>query len=430
MSLLILSLLLISCVLFCVAITKAAVGPGLWMLSPPGIYCGYYLLRSMPGVIDAAVSMDSARPLLAHIFCFLGISVGVIFASSGMKKIVVSRGDLKLDNSELMWLFVIAGVASVVFTFLMLGRIPLLYGVESIFGSSDMGMQTIRRMNTLEHRDGDTFYFGQGYFRILYTEVAPFFVGVLAIRDALITGGLRKRYYLLMILFVIFGALNGQIWVALEIAILFFIFILFYQYISADKKSGGNVIFRVVGGYCFALAFIFGFRYLQMLGGRAMDSLFISTFERIFSYEPAPLFEIFPNRQAYRLGSTWLNDLAGILPGSSQSFAYEVHYLVNGGAWGFTLSPGIVGSSYVNFSFFGVFVTCAFLTFIYLKFFFWSFRSRRLTRVSLALFCSYSFAMAFDADIPAFLVGLITTLMIYLAYYLPRRLFSKKSDIL
>ena len=177
-----------------------------------------------------------------------------------------------------------------------------------------------------------------------------------------------------------------------------------------------SIIYRGLLSYAFLLTFIFLYRYLQFLQGRYFDNFFYDTLRRIYSSGAIELFGIFPSQEGFRYGSTWLNDLKGLLPGSIQSFAYEAHYLVHGGAWGFTLSPGIVASSFINFGYPGVFFVGLIFTTIFTKIFCSLIKSNSALRIAIAIYISYRFALAMPGDIVNYFVCLLTAAIMYFSY--------------
>jgi oligosaccharide repeat unit polymerase len=417
---------LIVSVLLCCTLSRVLFGPRLWLISPLVVLCGYFVLRQMTGVILYSLDANDPAPLFAHALFFLGAALAILLASASRiyrnstktrEYIGKTPGRPNGASKSVALFFIVLGIFSVVVTFYMLGRIPILYGFQALLGAeSAMGMHQARQFNTLEHALGNVRYFGQGYFRTIYTVVSPAFVVLYYLQSHF--EGRKKSIVssIFMLLFVFFGAMNGQIWLSLQVAILFLLAIVYARGEFFDSSQLALIKF-VVGAYLTALLFIFLYRYLQFLGGRSMvDGVFFSTINRIFTYPAGKLFSIFPSSESFRFGETWINDLAGILPGSSQSFSYEVHYLVYGGDWGYTLAPGIVASSYVNFGYVGVLSTSFFLNLLFIFLYRYCMSGNRPIKVVCALLVSHTFALSFAADLSAYVVKLITIFLIYLSY--------------
>jgi len=377
---------------------------------------------------------DNIMPTLAHILAFLALAFSSILIFGFQKKSnkkystnnpLLSQGDsLKNESIDraICYFFVLIGCLSIFLTFWMFGRVPLFYAMSGLLGDNGISMHQARQMNTLNHASGDTVYFGQGYLRLIYTVVSPFFLLMMYLRLSISPQKKTSvgKIKVLIYVFVFAAALNGQIWVPLQVSILVFIFFVYALNQKGDVGSAASykTIKYVIYAYCIAISFIFLYRYLQFIGGRSMGGEIVySTLNRIFSYPASALFEIFPDREDFRYGSTWTNNLRGILPGSVQSFSYEVHHLIHGGKWGYTLSPGLVASSYVNFGLPGVFFTTLIISLIFSGTFIYLINKRSYFKKSLALFLSFSFAMSFDSDLSSFVVDLLTAALIFFAYF-------------
>ncbi|MCH8467856.1 MAG: hypothetical protein LAT78_14960, partial [Roseinatronobacter sp.] len=323
-------------------------------------------------------------------------------------------------NRTAIWFFVLLSVPAVVFTFAMLGRIPLFIGIGSLFGGGgDISMHAARQMNTLQHRSGDTVYFGQGYLRQIYAVVSPVFLVALFVFDRLRPNSSKSLLvFMVMVFLVLAAALNGQIWIAIHVILLFLMGKYFVILSSGRKIKEYSLIFRGLLGYLALVGFVFAYRYLQSIQGREFEDFIFDTLRRIYSAGGVELFGIFPSSEGFRYGATWLNDLRGMLPGSIQSFAYEVHYLVHGGAWGFTLSPGIVASSYVNFGFIGVFGVGFSFTWLFTLIFSRLINSGSAVKIAISIYVSHRFTMAMPGDFTNYVVCLVTAAMMYLSYVL------------
>lgn len=393
-----------------------------WIVSPAMACIAYFVLVMLPGFFLAETGPSVIdRALFAHTVWFAGLAVSSLVVSI-LRDGSYSRssgGNFSLTGSrQLFYVFIFLSVPALVFTFVMLGRVPLFIGVSSLFGESgDLTMHAARRMNTLEHRAGDTVYFGQGYLRQIYAVVGPVFWVALYLYNNWNRVSYNKVLLNgLLAFFVMAGALNGQIWMSVNIMIFFVMAMVHGRLAKTDSVLTRGLLLRCFYIYIGLIIFISLYRYFQFLQGRDSADIVAGTLRRIYLPGAIQLFGIFPDHEPFRYGATWLNDLRGILPGSVQSFAYEVHYLVHGGGWGFTLSPGIVASSYVNFGFIGVFFVSLVLGSVYGLLFKVLVTSNSALRVAIALYLSHRFMLAMPGDIPTFVVTLITAGAMYFSY--------------
>lgn len=413
-----LSLVVLSCY-FIITVQKHT-GPG-WVFSPPIVMMAYLLLVKFPGVLLLEDPELHFRATFAHGLWLGGIALSCfIFFRRRHPASVYRPAWFYEGNVPAYYTFVIIGIIACVFTFFMFGRAPLLLAVESmISGGGDLTMHKARQMNTLEHRYGDTVYFGQGYLRQIYAVVSPIFCSALYLYYKL-----RRRckppkaVILSMTAIVIAGAMNGQIWIAAYIIVLFILTKFYSESVTDPSQSTSALIRKGIYAYSFLVIFVFSYRYLQYLQGRYFENFFYDTLNRLYTYEVAPLFTLFGDIFPFRYGSTWVNDLMGILPGSSQNFTYEVHYLVTGAAWGFTMSPGVVASAYVNFGYTGVIITATSLTALFTAIYNKLVRSSQIICHALAIYLSFSFATGVPSDLQQYVTALITIGCVYVAYRL------------
>lgn len=388
-----------------VFLSKWYFGGRLYFFSPAIVASFYYVIRSYPGVVDSAFELHDPRPLVAVLLAVLGFvfALGFLAIVDRRRQLDCGYSSISFPSELVLWVPVALGSLAVFVTFLMLGRVPIAYLAQDLFGSgADISMHEARRMNTLEHRAGDTVYFGQGYLRLIYLNIAPVFVAILYLERKLRGDGVGVPK-VLMFLFCLFAGMNGQIWPVVN-TVIFFALIAFasdFLLVAENERYPSVVVLvrRVVVAFFVIMGFIFVYRYAQFLSGRYFENFFLDTFRRIYAADTAELFVIFPERYPFRVGVTWLNDLAGFLPGSSQSFAYEVHYLIHGGAWGFTLAPGLFASAYVNFGMYGVFGLFLVVFFGYSFLYKALAGSGRAEDMVLAILLSISLAISLSADI-------------------------------
>lgn len=334
----------------------------LMFFSPVFLFVVYHSFFSAPSGVQVYLETNDIRPLFVPAFFVVFFTMGGVVTGASLSRYVndsrVISSSVTPSEGILLNLFVIFGVAGVVVYYALSGIVPL---AELFDGSG--GMHEARRAITYAHRDGDVKYFGQGYLKVLFSTLLPLGVGGLAVNHY-IRFGKWGRYSIYMFAVVMVQSLSGQIWPAMLCSVLFvFIFLCAKTYSSGSTttsvyKIGGN-LFLIF----FALiAVFFAFRWLQSMGGREFSSgIFQSAFDRLFFVRHAWLYVIFPDDEPFRWGATWLNDLSGFLPGAKEMFAYEVHHIVNGGGWGFTMYPSIFASVYVNF---GWFLGCVWVFFL------------------------------------------------------------------
>ena len=388
-----------------------------WLLAPSTMMTAYFLLVSFPGLFLASTSDVLLKALAAHVFWFCGVLFAVFFIAiySGGTNSEVRQPSLISGNTTVFWAFVMLSVPAVLFTFYMLGRVPLFIGLSG--SDSGLSMHAARQMNTLQHRSSDVVYFGQGYLREIYTVVSPVFLVALYVfkkRNKIEAGGIGLR--VVGGFLILAAALNGQIWIAAHVMLLFFMASYYVEMAQGQGDKQVSVILKGIFAYVFLVGFVFLYRYFQYLQGREFENFFLDTLERIYSSGGVDLFGIFPSREPFRYGATWINDLRGMLPGSIQSFSYEVHYLVHGGAWGFTLSPGIVASSYVNFGFGGVFLVAFAFTLVFNFIFLRLARSMSAIKMAIGIYISHKFTLAMPGDINSYVVCLVSAMLIYFSY--------------
>lgn len=405
-----------------------------WLISPSAMMAIFFVLMVAPGIIFDYRDDIVTKALIGYNLWMLGSAFGVILSGLFFKRNIqsVNKYNYTSDgyqngNYKLFMFFVFASIPAVIITFSMLGRIPLFTGLGSALGDvSDMSMQQARRMNTLEHRDGDTFYFGQGYFRQVYAVLSPVFLVAAHILVYSTQDTRKKRVILFMKVFLIFAsALNGQIWISATVILLFSMGSMAATYKKKDKSfSNIKIIKNGFIAYVFIILFIFLYRYFQYAQGRHFENFLSETLSRIYLPGAIEIFDIFSKNMPFRYGSTWLNDLSGMLPGSTQSFAYEVHYLVHGGAWGYTLSPGIVASTYANFGFIGIFIASLVITTIFNTIYYNLITSNGAIYIAVAVYISHSFTLAMPGDISNYVISLVTGLLIIWAYNIGNRIYG------
>lgn len=432
---LIIIILIAILLVLCLYLSKSFFGARNYLFSPIVVAFTYYALKTFPGTIDYALTMNTAKPLLGPFFSILGVVFALILLNAIPKK---SKGSvyrtLFFSRPIVIYFFILIGCLSVMFTFLMFGNIPFLSLVKDLMGGGvDVSMHDARRMNTLEHRSGNTTYFGQGYLKVIYLTISPIFICVLYIVKKLKNESTKFVKYL-MIMFCIFGALNGQIWPTVNLILLFSLITFSLPYIFNNTNTiPPSPFFLVKKGIklmLIVLIFIFAYRYAQQMSGRSFDNFFSDTFRRIYYDGPAVLYTLFPDTYDFRNGSTWINDLLGFLPGSSQNFSYEVHYLVHGGGWGYTLYPGLFVSAYVNYGFLGNFFLFSVITMVYCLIYKYLIGTTVIEYRVLAISLSLSLASALSADIASVVLPLIIMLALILAILIIHKFLNTNKAVI
>lgn len=418
MTLFLLSILLVGFVVLIVLSTRNHGFNGLWLISPPLMMCGLFVAAQLPGVILAATAGEIPAILIAHCLWFLGVLLAlVITPGAGVKK----RPEIGClsGNFSVFRAFLVIGFVSIIVFYTALGRVPLFIAINGYLGGGDgMTLMDARRANTLMHRSGDTYYFGQGYVRNIFMTVAPvFLIAYLLLKRS---RGLRPGVGLvgLALVFMSANILNGGIGPAVLILIFYFAAYVLYKRMFDPGYSFKSLLWYGVLAYSAAVSLVIGLRIFQAMSGRNLENPVIDAMHRTFTYLGAPMFEVFPAVHPFRLGQTWINDLSGMLPGAVEAFAYEAHYLVHGGGWGYTLWVGIVAGAYVNFGLVGPLVVGFMLGLVFNFLFVKLSRSGSALRLAVCVMISHGFATAMMADLVTYVVTLVTAFAIIAIYTL------------
>lgn len=416
MAVVMLALLLMGTIALVVLATKNHRFNGLWMISPPAVMCGLFVAAQLPGVILS--SAVAARPsiLAAHCLWFMGVLCALAITPGAASRSLPARGALS-GNAFVFRGFLVLGFLSIIVYYLALGRVPLFSAIGSFLGGGDgMTLMEARRANTLMHRSGDTFYFGQGYIKHVFLTVAPVFLVAYVLLKR--SNGMRLGVGLLGIAFVFMfsNVLNGSIGSAVVILIFYLTAYVLYKRLFDPGFSFKSLVLYGGVAYLAAVLLIIGLRIFQAMHGRDLEDPVFDAIDRTFSYLGGPMFDVFPDVYPFRLGETWINDLSGMLPGAVEAFAYEAHYLAHGGGWGYTLWVGIVAGAYVNFGLVGPVVAGFILGLIYNVLFTNLSRSSSSVRLAICVMVSHGFATAMMADLVTYVVNLVTAFAIIVIY--------------
>ena len=140
-----------------IVIANNVFGSSKYVFSPSVVGITYCLLRVYPGTVDASILNETYLPLIAVVVAFFAIFLANLTIGSLPRKDVIINTSyfISLNKTFIYWM-IFLGIISVLFTFAMLGKIPLFYAIKGFFsGGSDLTMHEARRMNTVEHHDGN-----------------------------------------------------------------------------------------------------------------------------------------------------------------------------------------------------------------------------------------------------------------------------------
>lgn len=388
--------------------------------SPIGMSIFYILVKLLPGFYissDYGYSYNSFLSLLIFVFgIFLASLASFAFYPYWSGRFYVSKISFnKLEAYSIIFL----SFLSFIFVYVMFGNAPLVYLLDNLINNDySLTMQQARMNNTLQHVGDGTVYFGQGYFKFLYLTLAPLFISSAYIYNKLYDGDASRLIKFTMVAFILMAAFNGQVKPPIMIFLFFALTVQCYPYFfSSIKKNNERLALRLILKftliYTALILLVIGLRYLQSISGRYIDDVLSNSLDRIFYLPANILFEQFPYQYPFKLGATWLNDISGLLPGSVQAFNYEVYTLVYGTTGGFTLSPGLILSAYINFGLIGVFITSLVLYTLYQVMFFWLSSSNHIEFRVLSFSVSLSLALALSSDIVSAIMPIVITFLIF-----------------
>lgn len=347
-------------------------------ISPVFLFALYYTVRTVPGNIAVGIELDTLRvilvPSLGLVMLAVGGIMGNAFGLRGRERSgQQSLGALRIYRRPLVFarVFIIAGLAACAVYFYMSGAVPLWYGVSDLLGlgGAPSSMHAARRAITAGHRDGEVAYFGQGYLRAVYFQFMPIGVLLLALSRRLRHGSYGTGVVIIGVVTLLVQLLSGQRWPVMQVGILFVVSTVVFSARLQKHSRGmfGQVLNgRTIAAIALLLLLFVGFTGMQRVSGRTSVDASIATdiINRVSVSRTGLLYQIFPFEQPFRYGSTWVNDMRGFLPGLTRTFRYEVHQLIHGGSYGYTLSPTLFGSMYVNFGIPGIIFFSLMLGFI------------------------------------------------------------------
>lgn len=335
------------------------------VLTPALLLPACYLGAVYAGDIEWAFIENDPRPIIIPALAVLGWCLGSAAASPALapKRLPFpwERLDGPAERRNVIvggFVLVAAGLLAAFAYYVLIGVVPLWQGIISIFADvpSGAGMHDVRRRITPGHRLGDVPYIGQGYWRVFYFRLLPIGAALLWL-IARHRKTHRRSCAVLLLGVVTINMLDGRIWMGIQVSLFFAIVILSSRIWGKAPHSLRAIRTAsqwALGTAILVVSIVSGYRYLQHISGRSYDDWVGNLVRRLFVQPSGRLFTMFPDLEAYRLGSTWLHDFRGFLPGTHRSFAYEVHHLVHGTGWGYTLSPTLPGSFHANFGPLGV----------------------------------------------------------------------------
>ncbi len=335
------------------------------VLAPGTLFLCCYGLFMVPGDMAVALEAGSIRPIVVPITSLFAFALASVLVSPAVmtRRLGIGRasGIQLFRDAGVAWAFfgvMVVGFGAVVAYYALIGVVPLWHGVRAIVSpeAAAVSMHELRRQITPGHRFGNVPYIGQGYFRAIYFNLLPLAVIWFAAKDSLSLGSIRPRTKVLVALAVGVNFLDGRIWMGIQVMALVGFALLHLKLGSRNPRGAAAVgrLLRWAGGTTIMLSSVaVAYRYVQHISGRATDNIIETVAARVFLLPSGRLYMLFPEPYRFRWGGTWVSDMMGFLPGTRQSFAYEVHQIVYGSGWGFTLSPTMIGAAWVNFGYMG-----------------------------------------------------------------------------
>lgn len=326
--------------------------------------CMFLLDESVPGDVRSRWGLELG--MIGFALGVLAITVWMRFSPT--RELPALRDRIRLQENGLrekvviMTLGYTLALGIVALYFKQAGGIPLFEGLGALVSGDEARTAQVllkeRRME-LTYAEGSS-YRGQGYIDQLRMIVLPYVV------SCLFLWAWHTRRRGLQIVTVALGAPvvvflmgTGQRHPLLA----FLLSLTILGYVMAPPHTHRRVlgIFFAVGfGFFFALTFMLGrYTHTESLASD-MGMVALGLWNRICysnAFGTMALFELFPNPEPFRWGTTWTNDLRGFLPGpyvALSAWLFRRLYGFTG-----TASPMCFGEMYANFGFIGVFVGSA-----------------------------------------------------------------------
>lgn len=378
-------------------------------LSPVFLFISYYLVFRY--IADVNLYMRTLRmeiifyPFLGMLFMTLGAVLYYFMSPISVfsKKVIV--------RERLLIIAAILGLISVVIYYFLSGDIPLLHGLN--LSDSDISMHEARRKITYAHRAGEVGYFGQGYLKYMFLNILPISAFYFYFKNK-VTNNSSSYYSILIIIAVVSQILDSRLIPIGRFLIFFFLTKLLVDYVFRKKINIKKIVFPILLIFI-TVYMLFAFQNVSRHDSSDINAAFS---ERLFLIPTGKLYTIFPDEMDFRYGQTWLNDLKGLLPGASENFRYEVHTIIYGGAHGFTLSPTLFASIFINFGVLGLILFSMLFGYLFNWVGGWLLQYKNL--LSIILYCSYA-TMIMYSSVSDIVTTLVPTISIFLLFFIFRK---------
>lgn len=235
--------------------------------------------------------------------------------------------------------------------FYLLGQIPLLEAVKELaLNGPSAALLNKYRLEQTRYLSGGGRYFGQGYFLDWFTNVMPLVLIYAVVRVRM----KRAVKWALLALPLVVQLGTGKRWPFMIVALTYLVV---YAQLSGIRLRAVAVKPKVIATVGVVLLVGAVISYLQMRFDpttSVADNLRLALAEYVGRFTATAgiafntAIQHFPESYQFRYGTTWLRDLQAILPGPGEPFALEF-YAIQNGTYGFTASPTLFGSFYVNF---------------------------------------------------------------------------------
>lgn len=308
----------------------------------------YVQNRAEPWAVDALVSVSTGL-----LCATLGTFIGMLVCRVRRRELVQRPGDVRLDLSYYAAIFVATFVfATTVLYFLLLGYVPLIEGIAMLIreGYTPGLTNTPRIMRDVYVNPTAQYVPFQGLLEAMRYFGLPI-VSVWFVHYWRI--GLHPRLSVFMVLVSgILIILTGQRWPLMYMLATLLTYWSRTQ-IGQRKFSGIARRFLLIG-------FVMGVGLSALLGRTDDGSLsYVDMFitgardllQRIVlgnATVPFLSYEIFPSREGWLYGWSWIQDLLAYLPGPMPSYPVTFYQTVTGDTRGFTAPPDFYTEAYIN----------------------------------------------------------------------------------
>jgi oligosaccharide repeat unit polymerase len=355
----------------CLAVVvRTSTAPG-FRFSPALLFVAIFILQQAFGCIGLVQEGDPAgsRARIGLGLGIAGVALGTWAANAWARfdprelSGVRARFELRSPHRALELRVVLAGYAVAVvflaFYFHNSGGIPLLQGIGAFLSGDEVRLaQQLLKEKRMEMTYFEaSSYRGQGYVDQIRMVALPYCVACLVLWAGA-TG--RRRFMLLAAVAampaVLFLMGTGQ----RHPVAAFLLALTILGYTVMPARVHGKLL-----GWFGGVGFVVFFAMTYLLGrythtddfGQDLLMVFQGIWNRIVysnAYGTLALFDMFPNPEPFRWGSTWLNDLQGFLPGPYVAFSSWLYRRLYGAVG--TAAPMCFGEMYANFGLLGVLV--------------------------------------------------------------------------